>query len=144
MRSEIQFKSVFKCFHIQLSVSKFLFSAVNEILPDQISHNYSLCFIFSDRMDVTSHSTASNATEGGENKSENQSECIVIQPTANGTLPHHSTGETIRRSDEVRQDELRGRDGCVNIRKSQITLEKRKRKNCSKTETIKRHKQEEI
>lgn len=114
MRSKIQFKSVFKCFHIQLSVSKFMFSAVNEILPDQISHNYSLCFIFSDRMDVTSHSTASNATEGGENKSENQSECIVIQPTANGTLPHHSTGETIRRSDEVRQDELRGRDGCVN------------------------------
>ncbi|XP_039878583.1 myoD family inhibitor isoform X1 [Simochromis diagramma] len=44
-------------------------------------------------MDVTSHSTASNATEGGENKSENQSECIVIQPTANGTLPHHSTDE---------------------------------------------------
>lgn len=128
MRSKIQFKSVFKCFHIQLSVSKFLFSAVNEILIDQISHNYSLCFNFSDRMDVTSHSTASNATEGGENKSENQSECIVIQPTANGTLPHHSTGETIRRSDEVRQDDLRGRDGCVNIRKSQITLEKRKRK----------------
>lgn len=127
MRSKIQFKSVFKCFHIQLSVSKFLFSAVNEILIDQISHNYSLCFNFSDRMDVTSHSTASNATEGGENKSENQSECIVIQPTANGTLPHHSTGETIRRSDEVRQG-LRGRDGCVNIRKSQITLEKRKRK----------------
>lgn len=111
MRSKIQFKSVFKCFHIQLSVSKFLFIAVNEILTDQISHNYSLCFNFSDRMDVTSHSTASNATEGGENKSENQSECIVIQPTANGTLPHHSTGETIRRSDEVRQDELRGRDG---------------------------------
>lgn len=128
MRSKIQFKSVFKCFHIQLSVSKFLFSAVNEILIDQISHNYSLCFNFSDRMDVTSHSTASNTTEGGENKSENQSECIVIQPTANGTLPHHSTGETIRRSDEVRQDELRVRDGCVNIRKSQITLEKRKRK----------------
>lgn len=128
MRSKIQFKSVFKCFHIQLSVSKFLFSAVNEILTDQISHNYSPCFNFSDRMDVTSHSTASNATEGGENKSENQSECIVIQPTANGTLPHHSTGETMRRSDEVRQDELRGRDGCVNIRKSQITLEKRKRK----------------
>ncbi|XP_063320431.1 uncharacterized protein zgc:113363 isoform X4 [Pelmatolapia mariae] len=44
-------------------------------------------------MDVTSHSTASNVTEGGENKSENQSECIVIQPTANGTLPHHSTDE---------------------------------------------------
>lgn len=69
-------------------------------------------------MDVTSHFTASNVTEGGENKSENQSECITIQPTANGMLPHHSTGETMRGCDEVRQDELRGRDG-VNIRKSQ-------------------------
>ncbi|KAM6981569.1 uncharacterized protein LKV04_012335 [Tautogolabrus adspersus] len=42
-------------------------------------------------MDVTSHCIGSDVTEGGASK--NQSECISSQPTANGTLPHHSTDE---------------------------------------------------
>ncbi|XP_041656371.1 myoD family inhibitor [Cheilinus undulatus] len=42
-------------------------------------------------MDVTSQSTTSDITESGATKS--QSDCISSQPTANGTLPHHSTGE---------------------------------------------------
>ncbi|XP_042371417.1 ena/VASP-like protein [Plectropomus leopardus] len=41
-------------------------------------------------MDVTSHCTACDITEGGVNKNVVQSECIMTQPTANGTLPHHN------------------------------------------------------
>ncbi|KAM9351270.1 myoD family inhibitor isoform 2-T3 [Symphorus nematophorus] len=43
-------------------------------------------------MDVTSYCSGSDITEGGANKKQVQSECISSQPTANGTLPHHSTG----------------------------------------------------
>ncbi|XP_049438088.1 myoD family inhibitor [Epinephelus fuscoguttatus] len=42
-------------------------------------------------MDVTSHCTGSEITEGGANKNPVQSECISSQPTANGTLPHLNT-----------------------------------------------------
>ncbi|XP_030588603.1 putative protein TPRXL isoform X2 [Archocentrus centrarchus] len=44
-------------------------------------------------MDVTSHGAASSVTEDTEKKDSHQSECIVTQPTANGTLPYHSTDE---------------------------------------------------
>ncbi|XP_061591696.1 myoD family inhibitor [Cololabis saira] len=44
-------------------------------------------------MDLTSHNNASDNTEASTNKDYNQSECILNQPKANGTLPHHSTGE---------------------------------------------------
>ncbi|KAM9351268.1 uncharacterized protein ABDE67_008542 isoform 1-T2 [Symphorus nematophorus] len=44
-------------------------------------------------MDVTSYCSGSDITEGGANKKQVQSECISSQPTANGTLPHHSTDE---------------------------------------------------
>ncbi|KAK2850938.1 hypothetical protein Q5P01_007214 [Channa striata] len=40
-------------------------------------------------MEVTSHS--SNITESGANKTTNPTECILTQPTANGTLPPQST-----------------------------------------------------
>ncbi len=45
-------------------------------------------------MDVTSHCSGSDITESVANKNPIQSECISSQPTANGTLPHHNTGET--------------------------------------------------
>lgn len=45
-------------------------------------------------MEVTSHRDSSDITETRANKNTNQSECIQSQPTANGTLPHPSTGET--------------------------------------------------
>lgn len=44
-------------------------------------------------MDVTSHRSGSDITEGGANKNPLQSQCISSQPTANGTLPHHSPEE---------------------------------------------------
>ncbi|XP_069572726.1 uncharacterized protein [Brachyistius frenatus] len=44
-------------------------------------------------MDVTSHVHASDVIEGGADTNPNQSECIVSQPTANGTLPHHGAVE---------------------------------------------------
>ncbi|TMS00994.1 hypothetical protein E3U43_010180 [Larimichthys crocea] len=42
-------------------------------------------------MDVTSHCSSSDITEDRANKKQIQSECISSQPTANGTLPHHTT-----------------------------------------------------
>ncbi|XP_051803669.1 uncharacterized protein LOC127534510 isoform X2 [Acanthochromis polyacanthus] len=42
-------------------------------------------------MEVASHCSASDVTEV--NKDPNQSECIVSQPTANGTITHHATEE---------------------------------------------------
>ncbi|XP_040905509.1 myoD family inhibitor isoform X2 [Toxotes jaculatrix] len=44
-------------------------------------------------MEVTSHSNGSDITESGASKNPNLSEAISSQPTANGTLPHHSTEE---------------------------------------------------
>ncbi|XP_027131406.1 myoD family inhibitor isoform X2 [Larimichthys crocea] len=44
-------------------------------------------------MDVTSHCSSSDITEDRANKKQIQSECISSQPTANGTLPHHTTEE---------------------------------------------------
>ncbi|XP_008293456.1 keratin-associated protein 10-6 [Stegastes partitus] len=44
-------------------------------------------------MEVTSDCSVSDVTEGGANKDPDQSECIVSQPTANGTLLHHGTEE---------------------------------------------------
>ncbi|XP_051282736.1 myoD family inhibitor isoform X2 [Dicentrarchus labrax] len=44
-------------------------------------------------MDVTSHCSGSDITEGGAHKKQIQSECVSSQPTANGTLPHHNSGE---------------------------------------------------
>ncbi|XP_035863804.1 uncharacterized protein DDB_G0286379 isoform X3 [Sander lucioperca] len=41
-------------------------------------------------MDVTSHCNSSDITESGANKNPVRSECILSQPTANGTLPHHN------------------------------------------------------
>ncbi len=45
-------------------------------------------------MDVTSHCIDSDITESEANEKQIQSECISRQPRANGTLPHHNTGET--------------------------------------------------
>ncbi|XP_069383685.1 myoD family inhibitor domain-containing protein isoform X2 [Paralichthys olivaceus] len=42
-------------------------------------------------MEVTSH--RSDFTEGGVSQNPNQSQCVLSQPTANGTLPHHDTEE---------------------------------------------------
>lgn len=49
------------------------------------------------RMDVTSPCSDSDVTEGGASKKQNHPECIMSQPTANGTLPHLNEGETVVR-----------------------------------------------
>lgn len=42
---------------------------------------------------MTSHCDSSDITESRTRKNSNQSEYILSQPTANGMLPHTSTGE---------------------------------------------------
>ncbi|XP_029910878.1 abl interactor homolog [Myripristis murdjan] len=52
-------------------------------------------------MDVTSQHRDFDATEGGANKSPDQSPCITSQPTANGTLPQHTEEAPPTRSDRM-------------------------------------------
>ena len=52
-------------------------------------------------MDVTSHCGGSDITESSANQKPSQPEAILSQPAANGTLPHHSAGETPPTGDET-------------------------------------------